>query len=150
MIALTLLTTFWITPASFERLGLLLIIILVNMMYLHYVYNTIPPNGDDIPLVVLYYRDSLIMIVIALLWTILSRFLASTTRSTDIPLPSFVLQFLDSWPSKILCLESRSHQKSTNNSLNIQKDWTWLAHLLDRFVFFIYLLTYIIFIFAFL
>jgi len=116
---------------------------------------------------VLYYRDSLLMVSIALLWTIGLRYLAATKRTSPVPLPGFIQTFLVSLPAKILCLDPRPNSGSTAGEQNggpadsgtssttdtgklvglnpYKEDWAWLAHLLDRVAFVIYLIIYLTF-----
>jgi hypothetical protein len=109
---------------------------------------------------VLFYRDSLVMVSVALVWTIVLRYLAATKRTSPVPLPGFIVSFLESMPAKILCLDPRPVQGSTttessggtddegklvSNANPHQADWAWLAHLLDRVAFLIYLIVYICF-----
>jgi len=105
---------------------------------------------------VLFYRDSLIMVSVALVWTICLRYLAATKRTSPVPLPGFIESFLASFPAKILCLDPRPAAGSVSSETDDegklvsggnpnQADWAWLAHLLDRVAFVFYLIVYIIF-----
>jgi hypothetical protein len=106
------------------------------------------------------------MVSVALVWTILIRYIAKTKRNSPVPLPSLVLSLLDSVLAKILCLNPRPTSEasgrneaiSSNNDDNdelvkqdnpYQEDWAWLAHLLDRVAFLMYLIVYITFIILF-
>lgn len=117
---------------------------------------------------VLFYRDSLFMLAFALIWTICLRYLAATKRNSPVPLPGFIQGFLESFPAKILCLDPRpstggrgggestgdvTEQGESPGNGNpfgsgveknnpFQADWAWLAHLLDRVAFVIYLVVY--------
>ncbi|CAL8121932.1 unnamed protein product [Orchesella dallaii] len=170
-IAAAILIAFWLPPGSSERLSILLVTILINVLYLYYVYSAIPNNGDSVPLVLLFYRDSLFMLAFALVWTVCLRYLAATKRDSPVPLPSFITGFLASFPAKILCLDPRpttGRRENTGSEGNeqgdgaangnpnpfgsgveknnpFQDDWAWLAHLLDRVAFMVYLIIYMIF-----
>ncbi|ODM96857.1 Acetylcholine receptor subunit alpha-type acr-16 [Orchesella cincta] len=168
-IAAAILIAFWLPPGSSERLSILLVTILINVLYLYYVYSLIPNNGDSVPLVLLFYRDSLFMLAFALVWTVCLRYLAATKRDSPVPLPSFIMGFLESLPAKILCLDPRpttgrrentgaegNEQSDGTGTANpfgsgvekknpFQDDWAWLAHLLDRVAFMVYLVIYLIF-----
>lgn len=107
------------------------------------------------------------MLAFALIWTVCLRYLAATKRNSPVPLPSFIQGFLESLPAKILCLDPRpstgggrqdvesaenneqSDRKPLGNDMGrsnpFQEDWAWLAHLLDRVVFLIYMVAYLIF-----
>ncbi|CAG7817537.1 unnamed protein product [Allacma fusca] len=100
------------------------------------------------------------MVSVALVWTIGLRYLAAAKRTSPVPLPGFIQVFLDSMVSKILCLDPRPNTSNTSEDevgssgdegklVSIQSpyqaDWAWLAHLLDRVAFTIYLIVYIIF-----
>ncbi len=51
VIAAAVLIAFWLPPGSTERLSILLVTILINVLYLYYIYSLIPNNGDSVPLV---------------------------------------------------------------------------------------------------
>lgn len=51
VIAAAVLIAFWLPPGSTERLSILLVTILINVLYLYYIYGLIPNNGDSVPLV---------------------------------------------------------------------------------------------------
>lgn len=112
------------------------------------------------------------MLAYALFWTICLRYLAATKRDSPVPLPSFIQSFLESVAAKILCLDPRPStgrkQQNVEGSSNndepgenqgngnpfgtgvektnpYQEDWAWLAHLLDRVAFVVYLVVYFVF-----
>ncbi|CAG7728326.1 unnamed protein product, partial [Allacma fusca] len=99
-IAVAILISFWIRPIATERLAIIMLVILINCTYLYNVYSMVPSNGDNVPLVLLYFRDSLLMVSVALVWTIGLRYLAAAKRTSPVPLPGFIQVFLDSWVSK--------------------------------------------------
>jgi hypothetical protein len=108
------------------------------------------------------------MIAVALVWTVCLRYLAASKRTSPVPLPGFIQSFLGSLPAKILCLDPRPTNSSQSNDAirangepgtdgsvdtgklvgdgnPYQEDWAWLAHLLDRVAFLIYLVMYLFF-----
>lgn len=96
------------------------------------------------------------MVSFSLAWTISLRYLAATKRTSPVPLPGFISGFLASFPAKILCIDPRptagasasetdDEGKLVSSGNPHQADWAWLAHLLDRVAFVIYLIVYIIF-----
>lgn len=111
------------------------------------------------------------MLSFALIWTVCLRYLAATRRTSPVPLPGFIQSFLESIPAKILCLDPRpstgerpdgtdsgpdneqSDGAGNGNPFGtgvdkknpFQEDWAWLAHLMDRVVFMIYLIVYLCF-----
>ncbi|XP_021962358.1 acetylcholine receptor subunit alpha-type acr-16 [Folsomia candida] len=170
-IAMGCLIAFWMRPSATERIVLLLACVINNTMYLSYIYRSLPNNGDNVPLVLLFYRDSLMMVSVALIWTVCLRYLAASRRTSPVPLPGFIQTFLSSIPAKILCLDPRptqssSHENSNNDARGAgggesggttdtgklvattnpyQEDWAWLAHLFDRVAFLLYFVLYICF-----
>ena len=111
-----------------------------------------------------YFRHSLVMICAALIWTICSRHIAQTRRMSKIPLPAQLLGFLESWPSKVLFIAPRPQDNDNSGGYKmteedagltglhslVNSDWAWLAHLLDRIMFGVYVVLYFIFVIAYL
>ncbi|CAL8135329.1 unnamed protein product [Orchesella dallaii] len=168
-IAAAVLISFWLDPFANERLPMTLLVILINAMYLQCIHQIIPNNGNSVPLAICFFRDSLIMVTFGLAWTVGIRYLAKTKRNSPVPLPEFLQSFLNSIGATVLCLNPRPttkgqiQRKNTENSEedgevselveednSIQEDWEWLARLVDRIAFIAYLITYTIFIVAFL
>jgi hypothetical protein len=114
------------------------------------------------------------MVSFALIWTICLRYLAATKRSSPVPLPGFIQSFLASLPAKLLCLDPRPVSagaaagqsngvpadgndagtgggggadmgKFAGSTNPYREDWAWLAHLLDRIAFLVYLIIYLCF-----
>ncbi|ODN03049.1 Neuronal acetylcholine receptor subunit beta-3, partial [Orchesella cincta] len=169
-IAAAILVSFWLDPFANERIPLTLVVILINSIYLQYMHKIIPSNGNSVPLAVRFFSDSLVMVTFGLAWTVFIRYIAKTKRISPVPLPAALQTFLNSPAGTILCLNLRPttkaqiQRKNTENSEDdgdvselveednnsVQEDWEWLARLVDRLLFIIYLITYTIFIVAFL
>jgi len=110
------------------------------------------------------------MVTVALLWTILIRYIAKSKRNSPVPLPGFIQTLLGSVVATILCLNPRPTLKNGGQSSATtsgggeglddndelmkqenpyQEDWAWLAHLLDRIAFLAYLIVYTTFLILF-
>jgi hypothetical protein len=114
------------------------------------------------------------MTMTSLIWTLVLGRLSSLKRASPGPLPPCLQHLLDGWIGKILCLNPRPGAAgapvpptSTTNDNNgeddnddelelvqsinsTDSDWAWLAHLLDRLAFILYLILYLSLYFAFL
>jgi hypothetical protein len=123
---------------------------------------------------VCFYRDSLIMAMTSLIWTLVLGRLSSLKRTSLRPLPPSLQNLLDGWIGKILCLNPRhgpagapvppTSATNDNNGMGVKddelelvqpinptdSDWAWLAHLFDRLAFILYLILYLSLYFAFL
>lgn len=110
------------------------------------------------------------MVGFAFAWTVGIRYIAKMKRNSPLPLPDFVQTILNSAAATVLCVNPRpltkgqSQRKEADNDgddadaselvqeddRDSQEDWEWLARFLDRIAFVAYLITYTVFICAFL
>nr|QQH14672.1 nicotinic acetylcholine receptor beta 6 subunit [Blattella germanica] len=81
LFSILVLTTFWILPEGSNRINLCCVAVICHYLQLQYVGWTLGGEGEKCPLVVLFYRDSLLLNCLAIFFAIVSRTLVSTTAA---------------------------------------------------------------------
>nr|CAD7460358.1 unnamed protein product [Timema tahoe] len=79
--ALLTLTSFWLEPDCVERVAFCCMIIISHFLYTTYIPIMVPANGNESPLIVLFFRDSLILVTISLVTAVIVKGLSSASMS---------------------------------------------------------------------
>uniref|UniRef100_A0A182Y633 Neurotransmitter-gated ion-channel ligand-binding domain-containing protein n=1 Tax=Anopheles stephensi TaxID=30069 RepID=A0A182Y633_ANOST len=83
MLVVVSLAVLWMNSASPERLYILSVTCLGHYIYLEYIYWHLAYNTRDVPKILLFFRDSLLINVLMLIFTIVLRHTAPRTCSSE-------------------------------------------------------------------
>ncbi|XP_071454775.1 neuronal acetylcholine receptor subunit alpha-2-like [Hetaerina americana] len=161
------LSSFWLDPEPPHRLAMCSISILCHCLYLQYLGVKLPSNGDMTPVIVLFFRNSIIICVAALVLSVIQLRLSSPLVSPDYGSDSAPL-----WLTRLLGMAldqeiGRIIFLGRVNSMNplakcdvaaliengtdvneahgkIHNEWIILVAVIDHLAFFMVLLTYIV------
>ncbi|XP_055372061.1 neuronal acetylcholine receptor subunit beta-3-like [Condylostylus longicornis] len=162
----------WLSPCCLERMFLIILLILLHFFTLEQLVWLLPRNGDEVPIVLLYFRDSLIITQILLAETMLCRGLLSCRRNSPQWIRSFtetlrghkVGQFMFENPylinrgtnmrpnnetttnDSVNLVDSEAGNKTENQGNSIDGDniWFFAVKLLDTILFLILVICYIV------
>ncbi|XP_023726365.1 neuronal acetylcholine receptor subunit alpha-2-like [Cryptotermes secundus] len=93
LILMTLVT--WMKGDQSDRMIFAITDVFAHFLFLQYLGNILPPNGDSSPLIVTFYRDSMFLATMAVLTTVIVRGLRKASGSPPVwisGLSSLVLQ----------------------------------------------------------
>lgn len=168
-IVLLVLSSFWLPPQMGEKLLLNGIVIIIIAAFLMYFAQLLPVLAQNTPLVVLFYSSSLILVCISTIISVIVLYLASAKHRRRVP--SFLRNLLNGPLSNFLFLshlnpdidqqcnvqkemtEPNSEGTSgfddqqsmfATTTRSIQFDWIVLATAIDRIMFILYCLVFII------
>ncbi|XP_067004615.2 neuronal acetylcholine receptor subunit non-alpha-3 [Anabrus simplex] len=159
--AMTILM-FFLDPLSSERLSLGCMNILAHCLYMQYLGIILPSNGDSTPLIVAFFRDSLLLLGMSLLTTVTLKVMLAAERAPPAWISSAVDWVLETPPGRLIILNQWSSQNSAatlgadgseteEGSTNPLKKKPWLssAILLDRVCLIVFTITLIVLLLAF-
>ncbi|XP_055539135.1 acetylcholine receptor subunit alpha-like 1 isoform X3 [Wyeomyia smithii] len=152
VIMLLSLSVFWLPPHCGEKIVLNAVIILIVTIFLIYFAQQLPAMSGNTPLIVNFFSTTLYLVAIS---TITSVIVLRLARTRHFQPPSRVLKSqLDGCLGSVLGVSSGSgtlpsdEDKEASGGENIgdpkQRDWLRVATLIDRLIFVIYLIIYII------
>ncbi|PSN46711.1 hypothetical protein C0J52_14444 [Blattella germanica] len=161
VLMLMTLLTFWMDPGRSERLFITTLDMFCHFIMLQYIEALLPSNGDKTPLLITFYRDSLILTTLALFCGILGKNLKISSQ--PIPLwasgisslilnnrigQMIIFRDINLKPAtEISGTESEGHTKTT--ILSSTSSWDAFIAIEDSLFFIITLLVYIILIIGF-
>ncbi|XP_046399069.1 acetylcholine receptor subunit alpha-type acr-16-like [Ischnura elegans] len=170
IMALLTLSTFWLDPKAPERLAVCSVSVLCHCLYLQYLGAKLPSNGDITPLIVLFFRDSLVLTGAALILSVilLRLSLPTSTPSTTPRNPTWYSKLFDVIQNQriqlILCLgqlNSKSAvvrgdgatlidngKESNEEDQGVFGERAMFLVVIDRLAFLIFALTYFVFLIA--
>ncbi|XP_056633250.1 neuronal acetylcholine receptor subunit alpha-3-like [Diorhabda sublineata] len=158
------LVTLVLSAIDRERLILSYVSLVCHYMQVQYVSWQLPLKGDNIPLIIIFSRDSLLMSVFALLFTLV--FKSIMLKKTTPPgwISCIVSTIINCKPGQMILLSDYTTKETAAakgeedgdaivNSTNIattNQDWELFGKLLDKIFFIVYVLTYFVMIISFL
>jgi len=78
------LITFWMEPAEADRLILATLNLVSHILFLQYLGKILPANGDQTPVIITFYRDSMFLAAVAFFTSVVAPDLKASTM--DLPL----------------------------------------------------------------
>ncbi|PSN46712.1 hypothetical protein C0J52_14445 [Blattella germanica] len=159
VLMLITLAIYWMEPSQSDRIILAAVNVASHIVFLQYLGRMLPPNGNETPLIVTFYRDSLILSAVTIVIT--SVIFGLRTSSQSIPLwatgiSSWMLQnrfgqmivFHNLDPKAVAEASEVSGEEGADlvNSFgsSIRSEWNTFTILLDFFCFTITLFVYFI------
>jgi len=164
-------SSFLLPPSAGEKVTLNSMCLLVSCVYLLYFQSALPPMSDHIPLIVLFYSNTALLVGIALVLNVTCISMARERRYSSPP--RFLRNLFSGFLGRILCLGSYYHQVSEthqrlvleldNVSMNdcpeseqaarelngrsqetnsVMRDWRLVAAGIERFFFLVYALAF--------
>ncbi|KYB26739.1 hypothetical protein TcasGA2_TC033650 [Tribolium castaneum] len=141
IVAVSLLTTFWVSPFGYLKLSLACLPLVVSSVVLLTLGILIPTHSQQVPNLVLLYSYSLVAIMLCI---VIETFVINISRNQQsCALPHFVTKILLSVFLKMfLCLPAVKYG-NLNDSLKSKEShqtmWIFLGVVIDRVAFFVYL-----------
>ncbi|XP_025412106.1 acetylcholine receptor subunit alpha-type acr-16-like isoform X2 [Sipha flava] len=147
------LSVFWLPPESSEKFMLSGVTLIVICILLTMLSNHVPIMSDRIPLIVLFYSNSLGMVTISMVLSVLLHNLAKST-TPDHKVPKYITNLLNTKFGTVLrhtSFEKEDTEKLLDESIGNaskhshmkQSQWYYLALILDRSMFIIYIFIFI-------
>ncbi|XP_022906879.2 acetylcholine receptor subunit beta-like 1 isoform X1 [Onthophagus taurus] len=148
------LLSFWLPPKSEEKILLNVITTTIIVALMLYFTLKLPAMGNDTPLIVKFYTSTLIITTLSMINAVLIIFLSTTPQKY--PVPSMLRKFLNHHLGIYLGLSNYINQDKSNldNERNkppenfysgkYQDDWILLASVINRILFLIYTLIFIV------
>lgn len=161
MFSVIVLTTFWLQRDGSSRINLSCVSLLCHYMHFQYMGWILQNNGDKCPLIVLFFRDSMLLSGLSVLLAITLRCLTSTSAASPQWVNGIISWILSFRPGQLLLLtnpsaegaESGEGEETEGGSEiartfpeNKKQGWALLAVLLDRICFLMFALLYLLFI----
>ncbi|XP_050533618.1 acetylcholine receptor subunit alpha-type acr-16-like isoform X2 [Daktulosphaira vitifoliae] len=113
VVVLLTLSVFWLPPESSEKFmlsGVTLVIICIVLMTIS---NIIPVMSDRIPLIVLFYSNSLGMVTLSMVFSVMLHNLAKSTQPED-KMPKWIKLLLDTKFGTVLRFTSQKDNQEDN------------------------------------
>ncbi|KAK7793431.1 hypothetical protein R5R35_010052 [Gryllus longicercus] len=104
VLATTTLLTLLLEPGCSERLIMGITNVLAHVLYLQYTSWRLPPNGDTVPAIVVFFRDSLVLVGAALVLGVATRRLVQARSPPPDWLRSAAASLLAHAPGQLLLL----------------------------------------------
>ncbi|XP_050442726.1 neuronal acetylcholine receptor subunit beta-3-like [Adelges cooleyi] len=154
VVVLLTLSVFWLPPESSEKFmfsGITSIMICILLMTIS---SSIPIMSDRVPLIILFYSNSLGMVTLSMVFSVLLHNLARSEQSDD-KVPKCIKQLLNTKFGTVMrftslvddqeeaLLDDPAKNKSSKSKVK-ESQWYYLAIILDRSMFLIYLFLFIV------
>ncbi|XP_063932693.1 neuronal acetylcholine receptor subunit alpha-3-like [Zophobas morio] len=152
------LVSLWVAPNNPQRLNLCYVNIISEFLYIQYVSWLIPMNGDRVPLILLFARDSLLLSAFTIMFSLVLASMVENKKTTPAWISRVVSVLIAFKPGQVVLLGDSSfkgldnehgdddvtaiiNNKDTTTSLNTE--WLMFAKILDRLCFLIYVIVYL-------
>ncbi|GLV43460.1 mitochondrial ribosomal protein S5 [Carabus blaptoides fortunei] len=148
--------TLWLDPKTPERIYLIALNIPCHIIYLHNVSWEITEPGDSVPYVILMLRDSLLLVALTLIETVVVRCLLDTKKDSPTWLVTSFMVLVNSKPGQMILFSELNPENAvanisaddSENLVEVQterpKEWYLLGRVIDRVYFATYIITYFI------
>jgi len=114
-------SSFLLPPSAGEKITLNCVCLLVCCLYLLYFQSSLPSMSDHIPLIVLFYSNTAVLVGIAILLNVSCISMARERRYSSPP--KFLRNLFSGFLGRVLCLGSYYHQVSeTHQRLELELD----------------------------
>lgn len=112
VLILLTLASFWLPPQSGEKIFLNGINALIICLFLIYFATKLPTMADHVPLVVLFYSSTLLLVAFSMIISIIV--INISRKKTNRPIPWFIKKLLDSKFGCCLGLDFNDQVNPTN------------------------------------
>ncbi|XP_021923211.1 neuronal acetylcholine receptor subunit alpha-2-like isoform X2 [Zootermopsis nevadensis] len=145
------LVTFWMEPSETDRLMLSAVNVLSHILFLQHLGSLLPANGDQTPLMVTFYRDSMFLAAMTLLTAVIVPSLRATTMNLPLWASAFTSWVLHNWFGQVFIFQILGQKnagsvKDTSGGEDgtPRPNWILFTSLLDFIFFVATLLSYFI------
>nr|CAD7203040.1 unnamed protein product [Timema douglasi] len=163
VLAMLTLCSFWMPAVALERITMCCMTFVSHVFFLLYLGYMLPGNTNQVPLIVLYYRDSMILTTLAVLATVLGRYWTLKKSHPPDLLSSAVNLLMRTGTGKLLLIRELGVKRPVRGidadgedgeglieglpSLPASRDsgWRLVVAFMDRAMFITYLALYLIF-----
>nr|CAD7406566.1 unnamed protein product [Timema cristinae] len=163
VLAMITLCSFWMPAVALERITVCCMTFVSHVFFLLYLGYMLPGNTNQVPLIVLYYRDSMILTTLAVLATVLGRYWTLKKSHPPDLLSSAVNLLMRTGTGKLLLIRELGVKRPVRGidadgedceglieglpSLPSSRDsgWRLVVAFMDRAMFITYLALYLIF-----
>lgn len=151
VLMLLTLVTFWMDPTETDRLLLATVDVLSHILFLQHLGRLLPANGDQTPLIIIFYRDSMILAAMALFASALIPDLRKTSLNLPLwasGLSSWVVQYRFGQIFVLRALDQKSvgavseMPRGGDGADSPRPSWTLFTSLLDFLCFVVTVLSY--------
>ncbi|RZB54416.1 nicotinic acetylcholine receptor alpha 9 subunit, partial [Asbolus verrucosus] len=158
LVAITL-TSLWMSPSHSDRLSLCCVNLVCEFLYAQYVSYMLPSHGQNIPLILLFARDSLLLSAFTIVLTVVLKNMVENEKPAPGWMSGTVYILTSSRPGQFIFLNDSSAKGVASaqgeddgttiigNSENVNpatKEWIVFAKILDRLCFVIYFIMYLV------
>ncbi|XP_023726357.1 neuronal acetylcholine receptor subunit alpha-5 isoform X2 [Cryptotermes secundus] len=147
LVVLTL-ASFWIEAEISTRLSLECTLLICHSLYLQYMGLYLFNGGVNCPLIVLFYRDSMLVCGISLVVTFLVRWMARSPAMPPSWASGIAMKVQNSLPGQLLIFLHHPHQVADRDdfetSSEVGPNWRLIGRLLDRMSFLAFTVTYFV------
>lgn len=119
VLILLTLASFWLPPQSGEKIFLNGIVALIICLFLIYFATKLPIMADHVPLVVLFYSSTLLLVAFSMIISIIV--INISRKKTNRPIPWFIKKLLDSKFGCCLGLDFNDQVKQNKLIKNLNK-----------------------------
>ncbi|KDR17731.1 Neuronal acetylcholine receptor subunit alpha-5 [Zootermopsis nevadensis] len=151
-----LLASFWLNADEEVRLNLCYTLIVCHVLLLQDIGHI--TNGDNVPVIGLFFRDSFALCVLSLELTVFMQWLNAIPATT---VPDLIISVMESKPARILLLSARRNCPKVSEPLNdakqesgdsetqsdVMANWRLFGTLLNRLSFLVVCVIYLVLIF---
>lgn len=147
------LSVFWLPPESSEKFMLSGVTLVMICILLMMISSNVPIMSDRIPLLVIFYSNSMGMVTMSMVFSVLLHNLAKSNKP-DHKVPRYVSRLLNTKFGTVMRFTSLKNDDETNildestedgaqTSKAKESQWYYLALILDRSMFFVYFFLFI-------
>ncbi|XP_060848778.1 acetylcholine receptor subunit alpha-like 1 [Rhopalosiphum padi] len=147
------LSVFWLPPESTEKFMLSGVTLVMICILLMMISSNVPIMSDRIPLIVMFYSNSLGMVTLSMVFSVLLHNLAKS-KQPDHKVPKYITQLLNTKFGTVMrftSLKNDDEDKLLDESIEDrskhpqlkESQWYYLALILDRSMFIVYLFLFI-------
>uniref|UniRef100_A0A2S2PKS1 Neuronal acetylcholine receptor subunit alpha-7 n=1 Tax=Schizaphis graminum TaxID=13262 RepID=A0A2S2PKS1_SCHGA len=147
------LSVFWLPPESTEKFMLSGVTLVMICILLMMISSNVPIMSDRIPLIVMFYSNSLGMVTLSMVFSVLLHNLAKY-KQPDHKVPKYITQLLNTKFGTVMrftSLKNDDEDKLLDESIEDrskhpqlkESQWYYLALILDRSMFIVYLFLFI-------
>ncbi|VVC36084.1 Nicotinic acetylcholine receptor,Neurotransmitter-gated ion- [Cinara cedri] len=153
VVVLLTLSVFWLPPESSEKFMLSGVTLVMICLLLMIISSNVPIMNDRIPLIVMFYSNSLGMVTLSMILSVVLHNLAKYKQPNE-KVPKYITQLLNTKFGTVMRFTSLKKENDdikdefiedkSDNSRIKENQWYILAQILDRSMFIVYLFLFIL------
>ncbi|XP_031638011.1 neuronal acetylcholine receptor subunit beta-3-like [Contarinia nasturtii] len=139
------LLSLWVDTENYQRIILLALSVSGHWIYMQHLYSVIPHNGDTVPDLLIYFRDSLLLSLILIVNTIIVHRMTAGSKQTP-KLIERITTYMDNNRIGQLFLTQSSEQlyKNEDSKVEPKSARKTFGNIIDRILFVLLSIVYVI------